>query len=1250
MSRIRSFLLDTRTLTFLGLAALVGFFFLGASTLKLALIWAGIATGVLLLVWLSVWLWRRRKARKAAEALDGVLEEQAERAAREANTDDSRAEVEALRERMQTAVKTIKQSKLGQHSGRAALYELPWYIVIGNPAAGKSSAVVNSGLKFPFADGRSQVIQGIGGTRNCDWFFTSEGILLDTAGRYAVHEEDRSEWMGFLDLLKRHRRKAPINGVIVTVSIAELVSNPPEFAVELAKNLRQRVQELTERLEVFAPVYVMFTKADLINGFNEFFQDVDWNERDRVWGATLPYRTDGPSDAIAQFDPHFDQLYEGLREMSTAQMALARGNTMPPGLLAFPLEFAAVKPALRGFMATLFEDNPFQYKPVFRGFYFTSAVQEGESASASAKRVETRFSLAGDGPAPTRIAASNGFFLKELFSRVIFADRNLVRQYTSRRKTRLRYAGFAATVVLLGAALAGWSWSYLNNQTLVANVQADLDKAVSLQEGRIDLQSRLEALEILQDRIGQLERFESERPWSLGLGLFQGDTLATKLRTEYYTGLQSLLLTPVRENVEAYLREVNAHADELKPVDGSNATPTQASGTTPYQRASATNVEDAYKALKTYLMLSSRDHLDPGHLSDQLTRFWRSWLEANRGTMSREQMIRSAERILSFHLSHTQDPDWPLIDTNLALVDRTRENLRRVIQGMPAVERVYADIKARASTRFAPITVAALVEERDAKLITGARAISGAFTEQAWKEYVREAIKAAATDELQSSDWVLKTSVQDDLTLQGSPEQIQKSLTSMYKKEYASEWRAFVEGINIVGFSDFEAAAAAMNRIGDPQDSPVARLIKTLYDQTVWDNPSSVNKGLERAQTGFIAWFKRSILRMQPSRVQVDLNVKSDKAGVAMGPIGSQFSGLATIMDARDSAESLERIYVKQLAKLRSRLNQLKLQGDTGPGAVMLMRQTIEGNGSELADTLRFVDEQMLANTPDAQRRFLRPLLVRPLLQTYAAIIQPAERELNKTWLAQVHDPFARKLAIKYPFDADAGIEATPEEMAQIFGPQGAISQYIEKSMGPLVVRRGNTIVPRTWGDLGIRITPEFLRGVGRWVAPLEGGNAGSGTAPQTVFQLMPHPAPGTTEFVVEIDGQKLRYRNTAAQWANFVWPNAQGSPGARIVATTFDGRSVELVNFPGRYGLEKLINSAQRQRKPEGTFQLSWTRNDVTVKVDLRIISSAAAQQSAGNEGQGSMTSLALPRTVVGDGSAAGASTLAEADSGGAR
>jgi type VI secretion system protein ImpL len=104
-----------------------------------------------------------------------------------------------------------------------------------------------------------------------------------------VHDEDRQEWLGFLSLLKKHRPKAPINGVLIAASLAELAQARPDAAIQLAKNLRQRVQELTEKLEVFAPVYLVFTKADLISGFVEMFEDRDRRESEKVWGATLAY-------------------------------------------------------------------------------------------------------------------------------------------------------------------------------------------------------------------------------------------------------------------------------------------------------------------------------------------------------------------------------------------------------------------------------------------------------------------------------------------------------------------------------------------------------------------------------------------------------------------------------------------------------------------------------------------------------------------------------------------------------------------------------------------------------------------------------------------------------------------------------------------------------------------------------------------------------------------------------------------------
>jgi type VI secretion system protein ImpL len=148
------------------------------------------------------------------------------------------------------------------------------------------------------------------------------------------------------------------------------------------------------------------------------------------------------------------------------------------------------------------------------------------------------------------------------------------------------------------------------------------------------------------------------------------------------------------------------------------------------------------------------------------------------------------------------------------------------------------------------------------------------------------------------------------------------------------------------------------------------------------------------------------------------------------------------------------------------------------------------------------------------------------------------------------------------------------------------------------------------------------------------------------VFQILPQPSSGTTEYTLAIDGQQMRYRNTPPQWTNFVWPNPSGSPGATLNATTFDGRTLQLVNEPGRYGLEKLINSAQRKRRPDGTFDLSWTQGNITVAVSMRIIStSQASGGSSDAPQQQSLRGLRLPSSVA-DVSAAANSVTATAAS----
>jgi type VI secretion system protein ImpL len=1233
MARLWQFLTNSRVLAVIGIAGLAVILFLGAESLEVAAIWALLAGLLLLAAWGAWWLGRGWVRKRAAARLRDAIVAQAGLEAGDGKA--VRNDAQVLRKGMLEAINTIKTSKLGLTRGAQALYELPWYMIIGNPAAGKSSAVKQSGLTFPIPG--SKAVQGVGGTRNCDWFFTTDGILLDTAGRYSVNEADRAEWFSFLDLLRRHRRRAPINGILIAVSVAELAGGSPEASIELAKSLRTRVQELTERLGVHPPVYVVFTKADLIAGFADFFHDSDRAERERVWGATQRYnRRSTPQDVLAFFDQHFDELYDGLKEMSLATMAGNRSAAMRPGVFTFPLEFASLKPHLRAFLATLFEENTWQFKPVMRGFYFTSALQEGAVENLSSRRVASRFDLElrpgeqkGFDP-----EEQSGFFLLDLFRKVIFADKDLVKRYTSLASTRLKYTAFFAATVLLGGALGGWSWSTMGNRQLVANVQADLDKVTKLQARRSDLQSRLEALDILQDRIEQLEKYRSDQPWALSFGLYQGEALERKLRDEYFAGAREVMVLPVTGALESLLAETNANASQLDP--NAHAAPAAKPGQ-PYQDVSATNVGDAYNALKTYLMLADKSHAEPGHLNDQLTRYWRVWLAANRGGMPNEQMIRSAERLMTFHLAHIGDPAWPQITPKLSLLDTARENLRRVVRGTPARERVYADIRTRAATRFPAVTVARIVGEQDQALVVGSHAVPGAFTRDAWEKFVQGAIRDASNRELQSTDWVLKTVAKDDLTLEGSPEQIQKNLIDLYKADYAKEWAKFVQGVTIADLNGFDASVQAMNRLGDPQTSPLAKVLKTVYDETAWDDPSHARVDRAKLKRGVLAWFREVVLRRAPSdaRQLADAAAPTPIIGAPVangaGPVGREFAGVARLVGIKEKDASLMTGYLDALSKLRSRLNQLKNQGDPGPGAKQLMQQTLEGSGSELADALKYVDEQMLTGMSDAQKQMLRPLLVRPLVQTFAMIVLPSESEINKTWQAQVVEPFQKTLAAKYPFSSSAQMQAAPAEIGQVFGPEGAVAKFVATTMGPLVVRRGDVLASRTWADIGVTLAPQVVSGFPGWVAPLSSNGVAASGGPQTVFQLLPMTAPGVLEYTIEIDGQQLRYRNTPPAWVNMVHPGPQGSSGAKVSAVTFDGRTVELFNEPGEYGLAKLIGAAQKKKLDAGVHELRWNAGNVTVAVTLK-------QVSSGNGGGGDapasrgFSGMRLPETVVGN------------------
>ncbi|MCO8107734.1 type VI secretion system membrane subunit TssM [Acinetobacter indicus] len=1182
------------------------------NTIPRNLFWALMAVYILGVVGYGIYaLIQRYRHEKQGEELAEAISKDTEA---EYGKQKDKEELQLIQQQMKESIQLIRKSKLGDKKGNAALYELPWYMVIGNPAAGKSSAIYNSGLKFPFEESHQKMVSaGLSGTRNCDWFFSTEGVLLDTAGRYSVYSEDHSEWLGFLGLLKKNRSQAPINGLIVIVSIAELVSQSPEKSIKLAKNLRARIQDLTERLEIYPPVYLVFSKMDLIAGFTEFFECYEVNEFDQVWGATLPYDAESSQNAVELFEKHYGILYDGLKGVSTTHLSRRHSQNISPSVMTFPLEFKSLKPALKTFIGTLFEDNPYQFKPVFRGFYFTSALQEGTIESPMTEQIAQDFLLTkipnSEHGVPTRSVSQNhGYFLKGLFSDVILKDKNLVKQHINPLRKRQRYVGFIAALFGVSIILGLWVWSYRNNQQLIAEVQQDLNKVVQIeQRSGTELAGQLEALLILQNRMSQLDSFAEDRPLKFGFGLYQGNELREKLKTEYLQGVQQIVLQPAQQNMAQYLQRVKANEETLK-ANHANVEIKQVANQQKYLEPSDSNPQDAYNALKAYLMMSNPEYREAGHLSDQVTRFWRPWLDANRGNLARGQMLKDAEQILSYAMTLANDAKFPNLEADTLVVDQSRQVLLSVVRGMPARDRVYNEIKMRAAVRFPALTVKQMVGENNQAVVLGSYALPGVFTQKAWAEYVETAIDEVSNRPTDSKDWVLNSTQSDDLTFSGSPDQIRKQLTDLYKQEYIAEWRKFLAGVHYAKGKEFKQSAQNIEKLGEPENSPIRQMITRIAQETSWDNPV-VQAELAAPQKGFIAWFKRKVLNRDEAKMAEQAVAR------AQGPISKEFQMFYQLVRKRDDQQnkSLLDEYMQSIAQVRSKFNDLKSAGDIGPSAMTLVKQTINDQSSVFNSTQKLVDEKMTVGLNERDQQLLQKLLISPLTHSFESLLIPAQDEINKLWTMQAYQPFSTNLSKKYPFNSSATLQATSNEISQIFGENGSIARFVKEHLDPLVIRRGYTLTSKTWKDLGISLNPQFVMNFQSYVAPSNGMATGelsqtAAQAPvnQSNFQFYPLQNPQLLAYTIDIDGQRMVYENGIQQWVNFVWPNPGAIPGARITAVDLEGKTHTVFDEPGEYGINRLIDTAQRTQQG-GSFEMVWKSKqdpNIAVKLNFRLIS----------------------------------------------
>ncbi|HEX9453743.1 MAG TPA: type VI secretion protein IcmF/TssM N-terminal domain-containing protein [Candidatus Binatia bacterium] len=379
--------------------------------------------------------WQRRKV--AANQKQSVQRDQEISAGK-----GDKGNILDLKKKWAEVIKSLRESKL-QRAGDDSLYAFPWYLVIGESGAGKSTLLKASGPQSSVAS------SGVdGATRNCDWWFFDKVVMLDTSGRYLALAKDSdgaAEWQELLNLLRTQREREPINGVIIALSADSIITKPIDRLKEEAAQIRERLDEVVQRLGIKFPVYLMITKTDRIAGFSEFFQLIP----DQVKGQALGYANaelTNSHDAGRFFDRAFRTLCERLERVRLAILCDSDPAQPASGLYLFPAELRSLHAPLRAFIEALFRPSPYRDAPPFRGIFLTSARQGSAPLSRLAQLLEINYSpVAPANPSRT-------VFMRDLNSTILPGDRGLAGR-TATGRDRLGMTRAAGVIVALAASL-----------------------------------------------------------------------------------------------------------------------------------------------------------------------------------------------------------------------------------------------------------------------------------------------------------------------------------------------------------------------------------------------------------------------------------------------------------------------------------------------------------------------------------------------------------------------------------------------------------------------------------------------------------------------------------------------------------------------------------------------------------------------------------------------------------------------------
>jgi type VI secretion system protein ImpL len=933
-----------------------------------------VATVVIGGVSLTLFLLQRVRAARAAKALERAIGVQGEQQAQSARP-DLRPQIQELQKQVQGGINALKASKLGKgrRSGAAALYSLPWYVIIGPPGAGKTTALKHSGLVFPFqAAGGAGSVRGVGGTRNCDWWFTNEAILLDTAGRYATESDDREEWLAFLQMLRKYRSRRPINGVLVAISVAELLDANEQQIDSMGKKIRARIDEVMTHLQMVVPVYVLFTKCDLIAGFDEFFGDLRRGDRAVPWGATL--RLDlNKTDPARIFDAEFDVLARQLHGRALKRLAFERSREVRERVFQFPLEFSGMKRNLAELVGTIFQVNAFQGTPLLRGFYFTSGTQEGRPLDRVLGKMSHAMGIRPSPAAAPRVVEAKSYFLHDVFMNVVFPDGDIAARTEGERRRQLlmRVAISAAAVTLATILAIPGVASYANNRAFLRETEerARVAAAIDWSDGR-PAPEKLVLLDPLLQRLEEIDDHKANGiPLGMGWRMYRGEDVYKPAALAYASVMQKGMVTACKYRLEDKIKRIKGEAFTRERLD-----------------------------LKTYLMMSSAEHLqeDLEWETGKLTAIWAEILRST-SNISEGELKEKLRPHVRYYLKLVTAKLAPTSPLNGELVDKAR----KALQSVPVERRYYelfvnslieqkydeAGESVLANRKYPPVTLGVIFVDRAdvLKVVTstqlqkgkGFKEVEGPYTEKGHYAVLKNIREGSGL--LERDQWVVPLTA--DEGRDRIPQNLQR-LAEEYESRYIEQWTTWMEDITVPSPATVRDAIQLYTVLGQTE-WPYVRILRRVQDDTQWNKPPEL---LEKSEvTSQINTALNQKATQATGGLRFGIDVKKMGVGDRVSSVPSVFKrtvefGISVAAGGGQGGSTALAKYNESLDLLKQ---EMQKADDITPGA------TDPKAFSEQLARLSAQADALLLPFDEKAKHLLKPLLQSPLKIVPAPLATP---------------------------------------------------------------------------------------------------------------------------------------------------------------------------------------------------------------------------------------------------------------------